>query len=600
ADVASDGSHGYHVTAVNVHAFESGPSETVEVAVGDVEPPAPVVLGGTVLGFDVELTWTASASPDVARYDLYRDGAKIAEHADLVQLLYVDRALPNGTYAYLVRAIDGAGNESADSNTVMLTVSVPSTFPLSVTPVPEGRALDLAWQPVSEPPAASFRIWRAPASGGPYEALAETTATAHRDAPLVDGTPTFYVVLALDGAGNALASSNEASGIPRDLVPPPAPDLHHPTAPGVPLALRDGSVTLVASAEPEATVDFFRDGVAVGSAAATVAAALVTGDRPDHGLPRLSPDGETVWGLTYTEDGSDSWLLHHVASGHDETVLEDSAGARWTADSRRLIFATDEDEIMAYDVVRREVEALAATDRVDLVVPSPAVDRLAVDGIHDGQGGIWILDLESAQWTRVASVQPFNEPLEWSPSGRHLVYGYADRLYLLDVETGAATQLAGGLGTGDPSWSPDGMALAYPVRSGSLDQVWRYRLDLGTSEQMTFDPAGASRPQWSPDGRRFAYLSGTRQVVARDWATGTTELLYESATTCSPCTLQWVAGGRLWIDASGAEWLLWSPAGLAAAPATALAPGVNTFVAIAGDAAGNASEPSLPISLEWD
>jgi CSLREA domain-containing protein len=595
----TDGLYEYAVTAVNAFGFESQASEPLEVGVGDLEPPLPVVLTGSASGFDVELTWTASASPDVVRYDVYRDGVKIVEHTDLGQLLHLDAGLANGLYTYVVRALDGAGNESPESNAVPVSVWVAPAFPLSVSVVPEGQALDLLWQPDAGLPAASFRLWRSPAAGGPYAELLETTVTTLRDAPLLDGSAYFYTVVALDGTGLAIAVSNEASGTPQDAVAPAPPDLHHPTAPGVPLTVRDGATVLAGSAEAGATVEFSGNGVPLAVAPAAPETAVATGTTPPFGSRRLSPDGETLWGLTFDLDGNPTWLLHHLANGHDEVVLQEEDGARWSADSRRLVFATPGGEIRAYDVVRREVEALAATDEVDLVVPSPAVDRLAVIGEHAGQSGVWIVDLPNGQWTRVSSLRPWNQPLEWSTTGDHIAFGYSGSLYLVDVASGASTLLTNSLGTGAPSWSPDGQALLYPVRGGGLDQVWRRDLATGTSQQVTVEPGGASRPQWSPDGRRFAYRRGTRQVVAVEWATGSVETLYETAGACSPCTLQWVAGGSLWIDVGGSAWLRWSPRGLARSSLVPLEPGTTTLTAIARDAAGNVSAPSTPIEVEW-
>ncbi|MCI0344972.1 MAG: C25 family cysteine peptidase, partial [Chloroflexi bacterium] len=598
-DQASDGIYAYQLTALNAYGFESELSEVVEVSVGDLEAPAPVVLSGMALGFDVHLTWTPSASPDVVRYDLYRDGAKIAEHADLGQLLYIDRALPSATYVYLARAVDAVGNESPDSNLVPVTISAPPGFPLTVATVPEGQALDLAWEPALEPPAASFRLWRSAAAGGPYAELVETTASVHRDAPLLDGTPYFYVVVALDAAGDALAHSNEASGVPQDSVPPSVPDLHHPVSPGVALAVRDGSITLAATAEPEALVEFLRDEVPIGVAPAAAVAIEVTGVRPEGGALRLSPDGETVWGLTFDESGGESWLLHHVADGHDEIVLEHADRARWTADSRRLVFATDGGAIRAYDVARRTVEDLAAATQVDLVAPSPALDRLAVVGERDGSNALWIVDLAAGTWVPVTTFPGSVADLEWSPTGTHFVYR-ASVYYLVDAATAVRTQLPASGGSGAPAWSPDGQAVLYPAPvGGGLYQVRRYRLDLGLAEQVTFDPSGARFPQWSPDGRRFAFWSGAERVLFQEWATGATETLYESPASCSSCSLQWVSGGPLWIDLPGVEWRRWSPPGLASLPHAALAPGLNSLTALARDAAGNASPPSPAISVDW-
>ena len=80
-ETISDGSYGYTVTALNQYGFESLSSNTASVASGDIQAPEPVILNADVTGSDVLLSWTASSSDDVIRYDIYRDDGKIAEHS---------------------------------------------------------------------------------------------------------------------------------------------------------------------------------------------------------------------------------------------------------------------------------------------------------------------------------------------------------------------------------------------------------------------------------------------------------------------------------------------------------------------------------------
>ncbi|MEZ5332102.1 MAG: CARDB domain-containing protein [Thermoanaerobaculia bacterium] len=170
-DQPGDGVHHYAVTAVSSFAFEGLPSDTVEVAVGDVEPPSPVALAATVLGSDVELEWTESSSPDVVAYEIARDGETIAVHSDLTQLLYLDSGRPNGTYRYVVRALDAAGNRSVDSNEAVAAVAVELLGPprnLQATALPAGRRVLLEWDPPNGDPPAAYRVLRSPTPGGPY------------------------------------------------------------------------------------------------------------------------------------------------------------------------------------------------------------------------------------------------------------------------------------------------------------------------------------------------------------------------------------------------------------------------------------------------
>lgn len=83
----------------------------------DTTPPqAPLQLVAVRQGSaDVLLNWTASNSPDLAGYVLYRDGAR--RNTDLiVGTQYTDLDVPDGRIGYRVTAVDHAGNESAPSN----------------------------------------------------------------------------------------------------------------------------------------------------------------------------------------------------------------------------------------------------------------------------------------------------------------------------------------------------------------------------------------------------------------------------------------------------------------------------------------------------
>jgi hypothetical protein len=90
----------------------------------------------------------------------------------------------------------------------LLTPEVPAGLSASTN----GVDVDLNWNAI--PDAAVYRLYRSPVSGGGYELMAELTGTSYTDAGLRSGSPVYYVVTAVDAAGNEGAFSNEADAVP--------------------------------------------------------------------------------------------------------------------------------------------------------------------------------------------------------------------------------------------------------------------------------------------------------------------------------------------------------------------------------------------------
>ena len=85
-----------------------------------------------------------------------------------------------------------------------------------LTATATGVAIDVHWSAVTG--AAGYNVYRSPLSGGGYTKVNDTpvTATDYHDASsdLRSGTTYYYIVKALDSAGNESAPSNEASAVP--------------------------------------------------------------------------------------------------------------------------------------------------------------------------------------------------------------------------------------------------------------------------------------------------------------------------------------------------------------------------------------------------
>ena len=106
----------------------------------------------------------------------------------------------------------GGRNTSSSFNTVE-SLQLPSQ-PQSLTAVAGNAVVDLSWGSVSD--TVSYTVKRATTAGGPYSVIAdEQTGTSYSDTDVTNGTTYYYVVTAVNSAGES-ANSNEANATPQE------------------------------------------------------------------------------------------------------------------------------------------------------------------------------------------------------------------------------------------------------------------------------------------------------------------------------------------------------------------------------------------------
>ena len=187
-------------------------------------PAAPTNLVATPGNTQVSLTWNASTG--ATSYNVKRsttNGGPYTTIASPATNGYTDTGLTNGTtYYYVVTAVNSAG-ESGNSNQASATPT------LSIPPAPTGLTasagnaqVSLSWNASSG--ATSYNVKRATVSGGPYTTIASPTTTSYTDTGLTNGTTYYYVVTAVNGAGES-GNSNQASATPTaaDTTAPSTP-----------------------------------------------------------------------------------------------------------------------------------------------------------------------------------------------------------------------------------------------------------------------------------------------------------------------------------------------------------------------------------------
>ncbi len=112
---------------------------------------------------------------------------------------------------------------------------------------------------------------------------------------------------------------------------------------------------------------------------------------------------------------------------------------------------------------------------------SPDGHSLAFDGLpwaeHDNAGGIFILDLQTNQVSKLAGSERMFSP-RWSPDGRYLAAQSSDGLKqsLFDAKTQKWQELTSGTYVGYPNWSRDGQYIYYDSELGDQTGFYRVRI----------------------------------------------------------------------------------------------------------------------------
>ncbi|GGL95159.1 hypothetical protein GCM10011594_13590 [Nakamurella endophytica] len=249
----------------------------LDVVAADVAAPAsPTGLTATAGEGRIQLSWTAVTEADLAGYQVYSSttspvaltAANRLTDAPQAATSFAHTGLVNGTQRfYVVTAVDKAGNESPASDPADATPAdtTAPTSPADVTAVGGVENVTVRWSAVAD--ADHYDVYRSTSS--PVATTAANLVTTTEDAQFVDsgrsnGTELFYVVVAVDEAGNASPASDEVNA-----TPTAAPDVTAPAAPaGVSAAAGDNKVTLTWTANDEqdlAGYKVYRSAVAGGS-----------------------------------------------------------------------------------------------------------------------------------------------------------------------------------------------------------------------------------------------------------------------------------------------------------------------------------------------
>jgi TolB protein len=128
---------------------------------------------------------------------------------------------------------------------------------------------------------------------------------------------------------------------------------------------------------------------------------------------------------------------------------------------------------------------------------------------------LWVMNADGSGRRQVALLDAYTGGLDtpsYSPDGLRVAFtayrNGSPQIWSLTLKTGAWTQLSkNGGGSYDAAWSPDGTHIAYVARENGKNDVWVMGED--GSAPVKVSTSGLCRsPAWSPDGTSLAYLNG--------------------------------------------------------------------------------------------
>jgi len=618
----SDKVYNYEIAAVDNYGFESVLSSKVSITVGDVVAPSAPTLTAEAANSDITLTWTPSPETDVSGYNVYKKNANswlLLNTVYAPDIAYIDANLSNGSYTYRVTALDFVGNESGPSNevTVAVAVALPLKPDLSVSTTPQGE-VTAAWI-YTVSPASGFNLYRSLTSGGLYTRVNSglISGTSYLDKGLVSGTTYYYVVAAVDTAGNEGGYSNEAFATPLDIIAPSKPAILEPTIPGVPITIQTENADIRGIADPGGRIDLFRNGDLVGQTTSSdqysgqsIALVDYEGD-----WTTLSPDGTT---LAYYYQGS-IWMKT-LATGVFGKIVDGGDEPVWSPDGKKIAYIYYDANGDDYRIGIYDIETSSSAPLTDMPYASES-------------GPSWSRDV-----TRIAY-------LSWDYTNG------VNNVWLKDITSGTMTQVTVGINVHDCSLSPDGTRLAY-MEAGNL-HIKMIMADAADTGILVDDHISGdmSYYEWSPDGKSLAfdtYRNGNGNIYIYNGDTGSQTLI--DGSSGDPYYLTWTVDGSsvlfdLWDNANDKDtlWIadtrtktpaqhimpqlkyIWNifPARSAIAAVieqdtqsmfnlqfisqgqfefagTSLIPGENTFTVTAMDTAGNRSENSDAVVVTFD
>lgn len=255
-------------------------------------------------------------------------------------------------------------------------------------------------------------------------------------------------------------------------------------------------------------------------------------------FPAYSPDGKNLAFARAASFSATDLYVMRLPDGKPKRLTNDGLtieGLTWTADGREIIFSSRRggsiNSLWRIAANGGEPERVSTVGK-DVISPAlaPHGNRLAYTQSLDDMN-IWGLELsESGQPTAkrqiIASTFRDSDPA-YAPDGRRIAFasgrsgGFGIWVCNRDGTDPRLLFDGGAYVSGSPRWSPDGRWLAFDSRfhasgKGGVPEVYLVNAKGGGLRRLTSGPGGAVAPSWSHDGR-WIYFGSTQTGRMEIW-----------------------------------------------------------------------------------
>jgi hypothetical protein len=463
----------------------------------------------------------------------------------------------------LVSALSAAGCDSTTEPVAVMQLEaitateVTGTVGSAVTPVPVVRVTDDQGSPMKGVPV-SFLVGNTGAS------VAHAAMRTDENGVATPGTWTLGSTVRTYGLTARLAGQGEVH-FTAEAGPGPVEEIwalsgaNQGGEPGEPL--------------PEALRIQVSDGFGNAVGGVPVAFTVVSGGGSiENGLVVTDADGRAESGA-WTLGPDDSVQRVRAESGKAQVDFLAYTSAYTPTSQGQLAFvsgAGDQAEIHVVNADGTGSHALTTNAWEDAEPAwSPDGGRIAFASDRDGSRGIYVMQADGSDLTRWVSGAGAGRPA-WSPSGSALAVQIVDeghlRVGIVSAPGTTVTIVAEDRGqNGHPSWSPDGLRLAFASDRDAYDFVMDvYTMNTNSSDQTRhtggniFDLGQNLHPAWSPDGSMIAFVHGT--LLNRTYQDIRFHVALMSADGVFMGDVAW-AGDIPWRELLDPGSLTWSPDG---------------------------------------
>ncbi len=203
----TNGTPYYYVVSAIRSGGESANSSEVSATPNPPAPAPPSDLTATASDGQVSVAWDASSG--ATSYNVKESlvsGGPYATVASTAAISWTNNAVTNGVTCYFVISAVNTNGESANSEEVSATPQVPlPSAPTGLAAATASGEIQLTWNVVSG--ATGYKLKRALANDGPYATIAETPEPGWSDAIVTNSVTYFYVVSAINVAGQSTDSA---------------------------------------------------------------------------------------------------------------------------------------------------------------------------------------------------------------------------------------------------------------------------------------------------------------------------------------------------------------------------------------------------------